>query len=212
MTDARQAGAPTPALERRDPTGATRAVALVLPGGRATSLDPHLERHLTTARMRPIAGMLARRGRSAGLAAWLLRYRYRGWNDQQMSPLADVRWALDQVRSAHGEVPVVLVGHSMGGRAGLRMGGQPDVRGVVALAPWLPAGEPTEQLTDRCVVIAHGTLDRVTSPRASMDYAARAAAVTARCDYVAVPFDAHSMVLRARRWNAITWSAVSAML
>ncbi|WP_438949092.1 LLM class flavin-dependent oxidoreductase, partial [Streptomyces harbinensis] len=35
-----------------------------------------------------------------------------------------------------GPVPVVLVGHSMGGRAALRAAGHPAVTGVVALAPW----------------------------------------------------------------------------
>ena len=49
---------------------------------------------------------------------WLLRYARRGWNGgTTRSPVPDARWALDQVRAAYGDVPVVLVGHSMGGRA-----------------------------------------------------------------------------------------------
>ena len=46
-----------------------------------------------------------------------VRYRYRGWNGVDADPVADVRQALDELADLVGEVPVVLVGHSMGGRA-----------------------------------------------------------------------------------------------
>ena len=48
----------------------------------------------------------------------------------------DVAWALERVRGPHGEVPVALVGHSLGGRAALLAGGAP-VRSAVALNPWV---------------------------------------------------------------------------
>ena len=183
--------------------GATRAVVLVLPGGRADSFEPTAGRHLTAVRMRPFVTSLHRAGRRRGLEVRLLRYRVRGWNGAEMSPVADTRWALDAVRAQHGAVPVVLVGHSMGGRTSLRVAGDESVHGVAALAPWLPAGEPVEQLAGREVLIAHGNLDRITSPRASRQYADRARAVATRVDYVTVRGDAHAMLTRARYWHRL---------
>jgi dienelactone hydrolase len=175
---------------------------LVLPGGRADSFDRTDSRQLTAVRMRPFARSLHRRGAEHGVAVWLLRYRYRGWNGTEMSPVPDAMWALDEVRRRHGEVPVALVGHSMGGRTALRVAGDSSVRGVVALAPWLLDTEPVEQLAGRAVLIAHGNGDRVTSPRASRQYAERAAAVT-RVRYVAIRADVHAMLCRWRAWHRL---------
>jgi pimeloyl-ACP methyl ester carboxylesterase len=193
-----------PTVTVHETTGETRAVAIVLPGGKADSFDATETRQLTALRMRPFARSLRRRGREHGLAVWLVRYRYRGWNGTEMSPVADARWALDEVRRMHGDVPVVLVGHSMGGRVALRVAGSPSVRGVVALAPWLPQDEPVEQLAGRDVLIAHGDLDAVTSPRASKRYAERARGVANRLVYVSVRGDMHAMVFRWRRWHRLT--------
>src|SRR3954453_4781451 len=148
-----------PAVIAYPAAGATAAVVLVLPGGRADSFEPTSTRHLSAVRMRPFARSLSRRGRRRGLVVWLVRYRYRGWNGEEMSPVPDARWALQEVRRRHGDVPVVLVGHSMGGRTAMRVADDPSVRAVVALAPWLPDGEPVEHLAGRSVLIVHGTLD-----------------------------------------------------
>jgi alpha-beta hydrolase superfamily lysophospholipase len=184
--------------------GETRGVAVVLPGGRADSFEHARSRHLSAVRMWPIARAVHRAGRAGGLAVWLVRYRYRGWNGQEMSPVADTRWALDQVRRRLGHLPVVLAGHSMGGRTALRVAGDESVHGVVALAPWLPDTEPVDQLAGRRVLIVHGTRDRVTSPSASHRYAERARAVTDDIDYVAIRGESHAMLLRPRRWNELT--------
>ena len=94
--------------------------------------------------MHPFARDLAALGDDLAVAQ--LRYRLRGWNDTGDDALADVAFALDTLDARYGGVPIVLVGHSMGGRAALRSAGHPTVRGVVALAPWLPGTEPVEQL------------------------------------------------------------------
>jgi predicted esterase len=200
-----------PGLTVRPAAGTTRAVAFVLPGGQATSEMPASPRQLTALRMRPFAAGIHRAGTDAGLAVWLVRYRYRGWNGQQASPLADIGWALDEARRRHGDVPVVLFGHSMGGRAALRMGGDRSVRAVLAFAPWLPDGEPAGQLAGRRVLLAHGSLDRVTSASASRAFTREAAAAGAEVTWVEVRGDTHAMLLRYRTWQrlAITFTLAS---
>jgi len=192
-----------PALVVRPALAETAAVALVLPGGRENSLAPTQPRHLSGVRMIPFARALHRQGAALGLAVWSVRYRVRGWNGEEMSPVPDVRWALDQVRDQHGPVPVVLVGHSMGGRTAVRVAGDASVAGVVALAPWLPKTDPVEQLSGRRLLIAHGTLDRVTSPRASQRFVVRARDVTPDVAFVAVRGETHAMLLRAPFWHGL---------
>jgi predicted esterase len=192
-----------PRVTVRAAAGPTRAVVLVLPGGAEKSTAPTSPRQLPARRMRSFAIAMRRASADLGLAAWTLHYRYRGWNGPQASPLPDIGWALDRVREQHGEVPVLLLGHSMGGRAALRMAGDRSVRAVAAFAPWLPDGEPFEQLAGRRVLIAHGTLDRVTSPRASRRYADRARAVTGEVTWRPVRGDTHAMLIRFRTWQRL---------
>jgi alpha-beta hydrolase superfamily lysophospholipase len=190
-------------VDVKPPDGETTAVVMVLSGGKADSFDPSDTRKLTAVRMRPFASVLHRRGRSHGVAVWTLRYRYRGWNGEQRSPVADVQWALEEVRRRHGDLPVVLVGHSMGGRAALAVGGDPLVRGVCALAPWTMPADPFDQLAGRDVLIVHGTRDVVTSPRGSRAYARHAAAAGARIGYIALPGEMHAMLFRWRTWHRL---------
>ena len=141
--------------------------------------------------------------RANGLAVWTLRYRYRGWNAPDLAPVADARWALDEVRRAHPGVPVVLVGHSMGARTALRVAGDPAVTAVCALAPWTPAHEPVTQLAGRTVLIAHGDLDRMTDPRLSHAYALRAKEVTDAVCRFDIRGEGHAMLRRAREWRLL---------
>lgn len=196
-----------PSVHVRAARGTTRAVALVLPGGRADSFDAGDPRHLSGRRMQPFARRLAREGAHLGLAVWTLSYRYRGWNGTEMSPVPDARWALAEVRARHGDVPVVLVGHSMGGRTAIRVAGEPAVRGAVALAPWLPDGEPVAQLAGRRLLVVHGSRDRVTSPRASRRFCAAAAQVADEASYVLLRGEAHAMLLRWPVWHRLATTA-----
>jgi predicted esterase len=200
------AGATTdtrPSVDVVAPNGETTAVVIVLHGGRAHSFSPTDPSQLTAVRMRPFVSMLHRRGRAHGISVWTVRYRYRGWNGADRSPVADVRWALDEVRRRHGDLPVVLVGHSMGGRTALAVGGDPSVRGVCALSPWTENLDPVSQLAGSTVLIAHGTLDRVTSPAASRRFADRVAQVASRVGYISVTGDVHAMLFRWRTWHRL---------
>jgi pimeloyl-ACP methyl ester carboxylesterase len=140
------------------------------------------------------------RAHEAGAATWLLRYRQRGWNGGS-GPVADARWALGEVRRAFGEVPVVLLGHSMGGRTAVHVADDPAVRGVVGLAPWWPAGEAVRALAGKSLLAAHGRRDRITSYAASAAYVARAGAVAEEAELVDMGPVGHYMFRRAGTWN-----------
>jgi len=183
--------------------GETRAVALVLHGGRADSYDPVRGRHLSPARMLPFARVLRRRGGRHGLAVWTLRNRYRGWNGQDMSPVHDARWALSRISQEHPGVPVYLLGHSMGGLTALSVADDPQVQAVVGLAPWLNRHTAVQPVAGCRVLIVHGADDRWTSPANSLDYARRADGVAASIDYVSLTGAGHFMVRRAALWHAL---------
>ena len=94
---------------------------------------------------------------------------------------------------------MVLVGHSMGARAVLRSAGHPAVT-AVGLAPWLPAGEPVDQLAGRRVLLAHGPADRITPPADTWAYAERARLVT-DVELIEVRGGEHAMLWRAGLWH-----------
>lgn len=198
-----------PRLEVRDAPGGTRAVALFCHGGTVSSVEPPRERALSLVRMRAIEQFVASPGGSLGLTTCLLRYRVAGWNGEAADAFADVRWALDRITAEYGDVPVVLVGHSMGGRAVLRAGGGDAVRAVCALAPWTPAGEPVTQLRGRTVAILHGRGDRWVPAALSADYAARAQAAGVRVARFTV-IGGHSMIRRSLLWHTFVRDVVLA--
>lgn len=202
----------TPHLSVHAADGPTRALALVLHGGRSTSTARVRAGQLAVARMRPFATSLRRAGSGSGLAVARLRYVVRGWNGAAQSPVGDVRWALGQLAERFPGVPVALVGHSMGGRAAFYAAGYETVRAVVGLAPWLEPGDPFAQLAGRRVLIAHGDLDRMTSPAASATYARSAARVAESLSYVTVHRERHAMLRRASLWHELATGFVLAVL
>jgi len=189
-----------PGVHVRHAKGPTRAVVLVLHGGKAESLDLSEPKHLSSRRMRPFARALHRAGARHGVAVWSLRYRVRGWNGQEMSPVHDARWALAEVRREHGDVPVVLLGHSMGGRTAVHVLGDPSVVGAVLLAPWLPR-EPVDGARGKDVLVVHGQVDRWTSPRETFAWAEQARCVARSATYVQVRRTGHFMLRRSGLWT-----------
>jgi alpha-beta hydrolase superfamily lysophospholipase len=201
-----------PTVTVRRARGETRAVVLLLHGGKAESREPTRPWHLSGLRLRPFARALARRLRGDGVAVWTLRYRMRGWNGAEAAPVVEARWALDEIRARHGKVPVVLVGHSMGGRTALRVADDPAVVGIVGLAPWLPPGEPRVPLGGRRLLVLHGTLDRWTDPRASRSYVEAARAEGVAADWVPLDGHGHFMLRSPGRWKRLTSDFVAAVL
>jgi alpha-beta hydrolase superfamily lysophospholipase len=183
----------------------------MLPGGKAESRAPARFWHLSALRLRFLAGRVHRAERRNGVAVWSLRYRVRGWNAVEASPVADARWALNRVRAEHGDVPVVLIGHSMGGRTALRVADDPAVCAVLGLAPWLPAGEPRPPLGPRPLLVVHGTDDRWTDPLASRSYVVAMAAQGTPAVWVPIPDVGHFMLRARRRWRRLTLDFVAGL-
>ncbi len=196
------------------PRGAedVRAVVLVLHGGRERSRAPVTRLQLAYLRMIPFAKDIRRHGAEQGVAVWVLKNRVRGWNAPDLDPVRDAEGALAEIRRVHGDVPVVLVGHSMGGRVALRVAGDPSVVAVCALAPWTKPNEPVEQLAGRTVLIAHGVLDRMTDPELSYSYARRAKLVTDRVVRFDVQGERHAMLRRADKWTRLVTGFVLGVL
>jgi pimeloyl-ACP methyl ester carboxylesterase len=189
-----------PFVEVQAPSGPTRAVVLVLYGGKDASFEASEPSHWSSRRVNPFVTAIHRQGRDHGIAVWKVRYRYRGWNGAHMSPTHDAQWALDEVRSRHGDVPVVLLGHSMGGRTATHVLGDASVIGMVAFGPWLP-DEPIAGAAGKQVFIAHATLDKWTSPLQSLAWAQAARPLAASLTYLHVRKTGHFML-----WNAGLWT------
>lgn len=182
--------------------GDPEAVVLVLHGGRDVSTAPVRGRQLAVLRMLPIASRVRHLGQGR-VAVARLRYGTRGWNARggEPAPVRDAQWAMAQLADRFGPRPLGLVGHSMGGRTAMRVGGSEQVRGVVGLAPWLPPGEPVEQLTGRRVLLVHGTADRMTSPRATAAFASRLEAASVPVSLVDITGEGHPMLRRPALWH-----------
>jgi predicted esterase len=180
------------------PTG----LVLMLHGGKDRGHEVVDERSASWRRSAAMARSISGDLGEAGAAVWLLRYRHRGWNGG-LGPVDDARWALQQVRQRLGELPVVLLGHSMGARTSAAVADDPLVRGVVALAPWFPGGESVAPLAGKRLVAAHGSRDHITSPRATRAFVERAAQVGAEATYVDMGRVGHYMLRRIARWNEV---------
>jgi pimeloyl-ACP methyl ester carboxylesterase len=179
-----------------------RGAVVVAHGGKAVSTEPTSPRELAVLRMVPLANAIRRALHGYGVAVCLPRFELRGWNGELASPVADLSRVLDEIGLRYGAIPVVLIGHSMGARAAFRVAGHPAVTAVAGLAPWLPPGEPVDQLAGRRVLLAHGTADRVTPPAQTWAYAERARSVT-DVAVIEVRSGEHTMLWRAPLWHRL---------
>ncbi|WP_432744162.1 alpha/beta fold hydrolase [Streptomyces sp. JH002] len=216
---ARQAHSPAPGaasahrpalLTRRAPAGPGAAV-LFLHGGRTDSTDPSRPWHLAALRMRPFIRTVAGTAGDDVLIG-SVRYRVRGWNGRDEDPLRDTRRALAELSQRFPDLPTILVGHSMGGRAALRAADTPQVTAILALAPWCPDGEPVAHLKGKHVVVLHGDRDRITDPRASASFADRARTAGARAEFTPVAGGDHAMLRRSDHWHRTVARTVTDLL
>lgn len=190
-----------PSLTRLDPGVPVGGLILMLHGGQERSHRDVGTRSASWHRSALMQRALAPRAHEAGVGTWLLRYRERGWNGDGATQVADARWALEEVRRGLGDVPVVLLGHSMGGRTAVHVADDASVVGVVALAPWLPDGEPVAALAGKTLRAAHGRRDKITSARATAAYVERARQVASSAELQDMGPVGHYLLRRVGDWN-----------
>lgn len=190
-----------------DATDDVRSVVLVLHGGKPRSRQVVDGRSASLRRAGWLARTVAPRLGAAGAGVRLLRYRERGWNGGT-DRVDDARWALDRVRAEHGDVPVVLLGHSMGARVAVHVADDPSVRGVVGLAPWWSAQDPVATLAGRGLRAAHARRDRITSFRETTAYVERARAVADSVGMRDMGALGHYMLTGSATWHDVATESV----
>lgn len=200
-----------PLLTTYDAPGRARAMILVLHGGKPRSQQAIDGRSLSWRRALWLQRDIAARAHESGVGVWSVRYRERGWNGG-VDRTADARWALDEVRAAHGDVPVVLLGHSMGARVAVHVADDPSVRGVVGLAPWWSAQDPVHTLAGRTLRAAHGRRDRITSFGETVRFVERARTVADSAELRDMGPLGHYMLAGSRRWHDIALDSVHEVL
>jgi alpha-beta hydrolase superfamily lysophospholipase len=198
-------------LSTYDAPGRPRAMVLVLHGGKPRSNQSVDGRSASWRRAAWLAREIAPRAHAAGVGIWLVRYRRRGWNGGT-DAVADARWALDRVRAVHGDVPVVLLGHSMGARVAVHAADDPSVVGVVGLAPWWSADDPVATLAGRALRAAHGRRDRITSFKETTRYVERARSVADSAGLRDMGALGHYMLTGSRRWHDVAIASVLEVL
>jgi len=186
------------------------AVALVLHGGaRRQDRSAVSPAQLSVLRMVPVARRIARAGRGR-LGVFRLLNSSRGW-EAEHTPAQDAEWALAEIRKRLGELPVSLVGHSLGGRAALLAGAGPGVRSVVAMAPYVYPYDGATKLAGRRVLVVHGTEDRVASP-ANAAAVARALSRSTDVGFISITGGDHAMLRHGRRFDGYAAEFVRATL
>lgn len=203
---------PAQALSVHDTVDAPAAMVLVLHGGKDRSRAAVTRRSLSWQRGAALGRTLGRQLHDAGVGIRLLRYRSVGWNGDGADKIADAHWALDRIRDEVGEVPVVLVGHSLGGRTACHAADRPLVHGVVALAPWLPPDESVAALTGKELHAAHGRRDRITRASDTRAYVERARAVASAASFTDMGDRGHYMLNGIHAWNGFAVDGVRRIL
>lgn len=189
-----------------EPADATAAIVLAH-GGRQSSKSVPSDWGHPILRMWPFADVA--RANAPEALVGLVRYRHRGWNDRAAAK--DLWGVLDAVGD-DGVPTIALIGHSMGGRAVVAAGDHPLVTGVLALAPWLPSGEPLVDLSGRFIVFAHGDRDRITSARLTAEYVSRARRQGLPVGLFSVAGESHALLRRDGDWNELVRRFVASTL
>ena len=184
---------------------------MLLHGGRPTSEQPVNGRSASWWLIRRLQREIAQVAATQDVATYAVRYRQRGWNGGH-APQQDARAAIDLVRREVGDVPVVLIGHSMGARVAVHVADEEQVVGVVGLAPWFTEDTPVHRLTGRHLVAGHGRRDRITSYQVTQAVVGRAAAHAISTRFVDMGPRGHYLLRGWRAWRELAADSALALL
>ncbi len=183
----------------------------MLHGGTGSSHIPTQWVNLSVVRMLPIAWAIARAGQGS-FAVVRLKFALRGWNGAEASPVADARWALDQIAETYPDVPIAVVGHSMGGRTALAVANDPRIVDVVGLAPWVVGGDGVRAHDGQKTLLIHGLTDGMTSAAASRQVVEALQARGLTASFVGLRSADHAMLRRAPTWDGLVGGYLAASL
>ncbi len=152
---------PMPLIVSSDAPAKPRAVLLLLHGGSELSRARVGPNRPAWRQVLRLARGIEEELTTAGVVVAAVRNTYVGWNNNDdPDPVRDALAALEVVQQRHRpQLPVVLGGHSLGGRTAVRAAADPSVTGVIGLAAWLPAEESVATLVGKHLRLAHAQLD-----------------------------------------------------
>lgn len=183
-----------------------RFAVLVLHGGSADSTAAVGRWSLAALRLWPVARSVARS--TPGAAVYRLRNSVRGWDGDGAAVLADAHWALDRMTATHPGVPLIAVGHSLGGRVAAHLAEAGVVAGAVGLAPWFKPDDPVTGLRGVPIAVVQGTRDRMVPTPSTEPWLARAQVAGAVVRRSVVDGGEHAMLRHYRRWHRLTAESV----
>ncbi|MFF2554020.1 alpha/beta fold hydrolase [Nocardia sp. NPDC058058] len=178
---------------------------LVLPGGQVSSRAPSRCWQLARVRTALLTRGLRRR-LGPDFVVEPVQYRYRGWNAPDLDPVTDADRALSAVPASSG--PIILVGHSMGGRVAAHVAARHTIAGIVALAPWWPNDDAALIPAATRLRVLHGIDDSWTDPESSRRQTVSARDRGVDAEWSALTRAGHFMVRRWRVWHTRTTQLV----
>jgi len=183
----------------------------VLPGGKPESTLRSRPWHAANLRMVFVARSLRRKlGRTVVVER--VRYRRRGWNKPTLDAVHDAKRAVERAKARCPNVPIVLVGHSMGGRVAVHLSTDPAVSAVAALAPWWP-DQDADRVPENCgLFVVHGTADTWTDPIASRTQVEAAHLRGVAATWLGIDGAGHYMLSNPKYWHALTATFVADQL
>jgi dienelactone hydrolase len=130
-----------------------------------------------------------------------VRYRIKSWRRLD-DCIADCRAAIALAKEL-GTRELVLFGFSMGGAVAIASAGDPAVREVIGLAPWIPNRLDLARLDGKRLAVIHGSLDAPlpgipgVTPRSSRRAYERALARGVDATYAVVRGGLHGLAVRS---------------
>jgi pimeloyl-ACP methyl ester carboxylesterase len=158
---------------------------------------------------------------ASALSVWLLRHSKRGWDEDDSGhpqPVVEAWAALDDIQRSL-NLPVVLVGHSMGGRTAVLVADHQTVVGVVALSPWVDLDVSVAPLSGKQFAATSGdpdfsfSTDGGTPIEKTREFTRRASAVTSsKPELKPLGISDHNLFLRRHAVVNFAASKVQAFL